>query len=358
MTTLVDVTNRALQAIGTRTTVASLSENSNEAIQANLIILALRDDLLRMAPWNCGTNTLSLSYITSVPGTPENQSPATFTWQKGQPAPPWLYEYQYPVDCLRPIFVIPQFESGFASGVPITPVMTGGMSAYWNGPPVRYRVSVDQFFPVTSATVASGGSGYAVGDFVTLALAPVTSVPIGAPVVLQVLTAPGGVIGTVSVVNQIAGESSPMGGSYFAIQSNPVAQGSTTGTGTGATFNLTQGAQGDQRVILTNQEVAVLSYVKQVTDVNVMDPLFIDAWSLVLASRLVMTTTGDKNLANQKIQECNGMIMEARKADGNEGLTINNVTPDWIRVRGIYYPADFGWSPNQNFDWGGMFPMY
>lgn len=358
MTTTTDITNIALQTIGSRTTVASLTDGSNEAIQANLVILRLRDDLLRMAPWNCGTNTANMAYISSVPGTPENQSPATQTWQKGQPAPPWLYEYQYPVDCLRPIFVVPQFESGFASGVPITPVMTGGMSAYWNGPPVRYRVSVDQFFPVTAATVASGGSGYAVGDQVTLASGATTSAPIGAPAVLQVATVAGSAIASVSVVNQIAGESSTMGGSYFAVQTNPVAQGSTTGSGSNATFNLTFGAQGDQRVILTNQEAAVLTYVKQVTDVNVMDPLFIDAWSVVLGSRLAMTISGDKALANNLVAEANRMIMEARKADGNEGLTINNVTPDWIRVRGIYYPADFGWSPNQNFDWGGMFPMY
>lgn len=355
---LVGITNLALQAIGTRTTVASLSEQSNEAIQANLVITKLRDDLLRMAPWNCGMNTLSLSLITAIPGTPENQSPATPLWVKGQPPPPWLYEYQYPVDCLRPCWIVPQFTSGFAGGVPITPAMTGGMSAYWNGPPVKYRVSVDQFVPVTAAAVAAGGSGYAVNDFITLATPPSTSVPIGAPAVLQVTGVAGGVVTTVAVVNQIQGESTPLGGSYFAVQTNPVAQGSTTGVGTGATFNLTFGSQGDQRVILTNQEVAVLTYVRQVTDVNIMDPLFIDAWILLLAARLTMTTTADKNLANMKIQLANGMIAEARKADGNEGLTINNVTPDWIRVRGIYYPTDFGWSPNQNFDWGGMFPMY
>ena len=355
---LVGVTNLALQALGTRTTIASMTENSNEAIQANLSILKLRDDLLRMAPWNCGMNTLSLTMISAVPGTPENQSPATPLWVKGQPAPPWLYEYQYPVDCLRPCWIVPQFTSGFAGGVPITPAMTGGMSAYWNGPPVKFRVSLDQFFPVTAAAVAAGGTGYAVGDFITLTPGLNTNVPIGAPAVLQVLTAPGGVVATVAVINQITGEASPLGGSYFLVQTNPVPQGSTTGVGTGATFNLTFGAQGDQRVVLTNQEAAVLTYVKQVTDVNVMDPLFIDAWALILAARLAMTTTADKNLANQKVQLANGMVAEARKADGNEGLTINNVTPDWLRVRGIYYPTDFGWSPNQNFDWGGMFPMY
>ena len=359
---LVGVTNLALQALGTRTTIASMTENSNEAIQANLSITKLRDDLLRMAPWNCGMNTLSLPLITAVPGTPENQSPATPLWVKGQPPPPWLYEYQYPVDCLRPCWIVPQFTSGFAGGVPITPAMTGGMSAYWNGPPVKFRVSIDQFFPVISASVVNGGSGYVNGDFVTLAAGSITNPPIGAPVVLQITGVAGGVITSVAVVNQIAGEATPLGGSYFSPLQvpNPQAAASTaSGVGTGATFNLTFGTTiGDQRVILTNQESAVLAYVKQVTDVNVMDPLFIDAWAMILAARLAMTTTADKALANVKVQLANGLVAEARKADGNEGLTINNVTPDWLRVRGIYYPTDFGWSPNQNFDWGGMFPMY
>jgi hypothetical protein len=160
------------------------------------------------------------------------------------------------------------------------------------------------------------------------------------------------------VVNVISGESSPVGGSYFAVQPNPVAQGSTTGVGTGATFNLTFGPQGDQRVILTNQESAVLTYVKQVIDVNVMDPSFIKAWKIALGQRLCIALSGDKTLANLKIAEANEAIINARKADGNEGLTVNDVTPDWIRIRGVDFPAAWEWSPNVTFDWGGLIPMF
>jgi len=362
MTTTTDIVNRALQAIGTRTTVTSselTNNSSNEAIQANLVLLALRDDLIRMAPWNCTSNYATLTMITAVPGTPENPTSGTQVWQKGQPAPPWAYEYQYPVDCMRLLWIIPQFQPGFAGGVPITTAITGGAAATWSGPPVRYKVGLDQFYTVTAAAVAAGGSGYAVGDTITLAGTPAGTAPIGAPAQLVVSTiGGGGAVTAVTVVNQISGEATAQGGSYFARPTSPVAQGSTTGAGIGATFNLTLTGPGDQRVILCNQEFAIACYLRQVTDPNVMDPQFIDAWSLLVGSRLAIALSGDKALANMKIQEANNYIAEARKADGNEVLTVNDVTPDWIRVRGISYPTELGWSPNINFDWGPMFSLY
>ncbi len=361
MTTTTDIVNRALQAIGTRTTVTAselANSSSNEAIQANLLLNADRDVLLRMAPWDCAGNFTNLTYISSVPGTPENQGPQSALWAKGQPAPPWAYEYQYPIDCLRAIYIIPTFQTGFASGVPITTAVTGGAPAFWMGPPVKFKVGIDQFYPVTAATVSAGGSGYAIGDVITLASGLVTAAPIGAPVQLVVATLSGSAVATVTVVNQIQGEATPLGGSYFLPQTNPVAQGSTTGSGVGATFNLTFGPQGDQRVLLTNQEFATLYYIRQVTDPNVMDPMFLEAWWSVLGARLAIALSGDKALANLKIAEANAIIAEARKADANEGLTINNVTPDWIRTRGIFY-NNWEYSPSSmTFEWGPLLGAY
>ena len=360
MTTEVDIVNRALQCLGGRATVTAAelaNETSNEAIQANLLRNHLRDETLRMAPWNCGRAFTPLTYISSVPGTPENVSTGTNLWQPGIPPPPWTYEYQYPVDCLRLLYIIPQFQSGFVAGVPITTAVTGASPMYWAGPPVKYEVSTDLFFPVTGATVAAGGTGHAVGDIITLASGPITSPPIGAPVKLEVLTLSGSAVATVGVVNQILGSATPQGGSYFAQQTNPVSQGSSTGSGTGATFTLTYGAKGSQRVILTNQEFALLCYVKQITDPNVMDPLFQDAWATILGARLVMALTGDKQLANLKVGEANKYIMEARQVNGNEGLTVNDVTPDWIRARGIAY-SDNSYSPAGNFNWGQLWPIF
>jgi hypothetical protein len=268
MTTEVEVANRALQMIGTRTTIASLTENSPEARQCSIAMEAIRDELLRMAPWNCATNYLPLSLLCAAPGTPENPSAGTNTWQKGTPAPPWTYEYAYPSDCLRPLWIIPQFTTGFASGVPITTAVTGGAPQYWNGPPVRFKVAIDQ---VLNGIPAAGGS--------------------------------------------------------------------------------------DTKVILTNQEQAVLAYVKQITDPDVMDGMFVQAWVSALAARLVFALTGGKEQANILVKQANNFIVLARQADGNEGLTVNDVTPDWIRIRGIDFPNDYGWTPAQ-FDWGNMLTMY
>lgn len=354
MTTTVDIFNRALQVIGSRTTVASTSENSNEAIQLNLIYQDIRDQLLRMAPWDCAFNTANLTYITSVPGTPENTSPGTQLWQKGQPAPPWAYEYQYPVDCLRMCYLTPQYATGFAGGVPITTAVTGGAPSFWQGQPVRFKVAVDQFYALTGVSILSGGSGYVVGEVITLASGDAGDPPIGAPAQLLVTSTNLGAITGVSIVTDVVNET--YGGSYFTVQSDPLTQGSSSGNGSGATFSGTWSSQIDQRVILTNQEFANANYIKRVTDPNVMDPMFVEAWVNILGSKVAMRLSGDKSLVNLCIGVANKIIVEARAADGNEGLTINDNTPDWIRTRGIRYTGYMS-GPYQGFDWGSMWPL-
>ena len=361
MTAVVDIANRMMQRIGTRTTMTAAqltALSTNEALQFNLMYPELRDALLRMAPWNCAMKTANLTYITSQTGTPENTSPATTLWAPGQPPPPWAYEYQYPVDCLQPRWIIPATQTGFAGGIPITTAVTGGASAWWWGQPVRFKVQNDQFYPVTAAAVVAGGTGYAVGDIITLPIGPSTSPPIGAPAQLVVLVAAGGIVSSVGVVNQINGEATAQGGSYFAPQTGTIAQGSTSGTGTGFTCTLTFGPQGDQRVILTNQEFATLSYTEQVTDPNVFDPSYRDALYDAGGAQLVMALKGDKAFANQLLQAANAKIMLARGNDGNEGLTINDVTPDWLRIRGVAWTDGMQTGPYSGMDWGSTFPLY
>jgi hypothetical protein len=273
MTTDTDIANRALSLIGTRSTIASLSEQSNEAIAASTWIDVVRDEVARLAPWNCVKNFNLLTLSCAAPGTPENPNPGTSQWAKGIPPPPWAYEYLYPADCLRPLWIVPQFQTGFGAGIPITTAVTGGAPAFWNGPPVKFQVSIDQIDPGTGLPA---------------------SPPLGI----------------------------------------------------------------DTRIILTNQEFAILFYCKRVTLPDVMDDNFRAAWEMALAGRLVWQLSGNAQLANMKLQEANNMIIAARAVDGNEGLTINNVTPDWIRIRGIDYPLDQSWSPNISYDWGNMLTMY
>jgi len=196
------------------------------------------------------------------------------TWGKGIPPPPWAYEYLMPPLCLRPRYIVPQFTTGFASGVPITTAITGGAPSFWQGPPVRFAVGVDQIDPSTGKPP----------------VAPAVGV--------------------------------------------------------------------DTKVIWTSQEDAILCYNRQITDPNIMDSQFVNCWAAALAGRTVFQLTGDKALANLKLQEANSQIQAARSVDGNEGLTKNDVTPDWIRIRGVDYPTDMGWTPNIMFDWGSTLTMY
>jgi hypothetical protein len=349
------------------------NQTSNEAIQIQLVIYSLRDELLRMAPWDCAFNFNNLNYITSVPGTPENTSQITQTWVKGQPAPPWSYEYAYPGDCLRACWIVPWLNTGFASGVPITTAVTSvGMGAPTNygSPPSPFKIGIDQFYSVNTVTVNATGLGYNVNDLIYAAPGlyspsniPTNNPPIGGPAIFQVTSVgAGGAITGVELVNTFSQSqpenTEPLSGQYFAIQASPMPQSSTTGSGTGATFNVTFSAITDQRVIWTGQEFATLAYVKQVTDPNVMDPLFISAWVHGLAGYVGYQLHGNLAKANSEIAMANNVIMEARKVDGNEGLTVNDVMPDFLRVRGGYSPNWEYSSSIGGFNWGPLLSAF
>lgn len=361
----VAIINQALQTIGTRTTVTTTEMNaltSNEAIQSNLIYADFRDRLLRMAPWNCGMKTQNLIWITSTPGTPENTSPGTAFWQPGQPRPPYAYEYWYPDDCLRACWIIPAQQTGFANGVPITTAVTGGAPAFWQGEPVKFVVAADQFRAASGAyTIIAGGTGYAVNDTVILGTDTLNQnfnanqVPAGIIKVIVTGVA-GGVVTSVSAADWATVQQN---GCLFGVPTYNLVAVQTSGLGTGLSLSIAAvgATQFDYPVILTNQEFATLAYVKQVTDPNAMDQSFKQAWISVLGAGLVMALTGDKGLANMKVALANKAIEEARKNDGNEALTINDVTPDFIRVRGINW-SEYYTGPYAFFDFGAYWPTY
>jgi uncharacterized protein len=80
-------------------------------------------------------------------------------------------------------------------------------------------------------TVGAAGTGYAVGDFVTLADG----------VVVKVLTVTSGAIATLSPITTTGCSAGQITGAGTAVPANPAAQLSTTGIGTGATINVTWG---------------------------------------------------------------------------------------------------------------------
>jgi hypothetical protein len=97
-------------------------------------------------------------------------------------------------------------------------------------------------YTVTAAAVQAGGSGYAVGDTITL-----TGGTAITQAVLTVATLSGSAVATATVTYT---------GFYTVKPTDPVSQGSTSGAGTGATFNLTWAAQFASSVV-TNESGAL-----------------------------------------------------------------------------------------------------
>jgi hypothetical protein len=340
--TQLSVCQRALADIGTRSTVTSVAppDGSQEAFYCNLYYNNVRDHILRAANWNFSKLTLQLALWKALPGTPENPTAATISgWSTSYPAPPWTYSYFYPGDCLRARALIGQPQQ-----VPMAPPIFSGSAG--TNPPIsqrlpmaRFEIATDTYDPIgqslsgtygiETVTIVSPGVGYQFGDYVTLAAGPA-----GMPASLFIQAAPGGVV-TAAIVSYP--------GTYTNAPTGTVSQASTfrpslagPGPGAGLTVNVGSTALNNpaQTVVLTNQEFPLLEYTVATAEAT-WDAMFEDTMVSALAARLAQVLTGDKALARDKITIANANIQNARGVDGNEGLTINDHMPDWIRVRGV-----------------------
>lgn len=144
MTVDTDICNRALAAIGSRSTIASLNENSAEARVCRQFYTSTRDAVLRSAHWNCARKVAYLSLVKSLPGTPENTSSGAPAWNPAWPPPPWLYEYAYPSDCLQMRYISPQL---FTTGNAVVPTFSvpslGAVPPFLQVAPQRFLVGLD-----------------------------------------------------------------------------------------------------------------------------------------------------------------------------------------------------------------------
>jgi hypothetical protein len=91
------------------------------------------------------------------------------------------------------------------------------------------------------------------------------------------------------------------------------------------------------RVIATNQLGAILVYTGLVQYPDAWDAGFRRAFTAALAARLAIPCIEDKAAARairgDQLQIAKEALVEARVRDGNEGWTIQDHTPDWIRAR-------------------------
>lgn len=100
-------------------------------------------------------------------------------------------------------------------------------------------------------------------------------------------------------------------------------------------------------VLLTNQPQAILVYTARIEDSELYDDQFVIAFSNYLGARICNRVNGDKQLAINAMSLATQTIREARATNGNEGLTVNDSTPDWMRARG--YASDWAFPPGSMF---------
>src|SRR5215472_1475834 len=279
------IANRVLDAIGWEgPSIGDLEEGTE---QARPILRAYGNDLrqlLRTANWNFARKQAPMQLLADATG--QTQGVGTIV------PPPWVYEYAWPIDCVRARFVphnpgamqnVPQFTGSFPTvqGPPIpgTVSMTGLNVITANNVrlvPARFLVTLDYNYPTT--------------------------------------------IGAITDWSQLSDLK--------------------TGEGDGGT---------QRTVILTNVRNASLIYTALVVNPAEMDNLFVEAFVQLLASRVALSLTKDKKYAlairAQAIASCKDAIKEARVSDGNENWATTEHMPDFLRIRsaGPSFNMQYGW---------------
>ena len=257
----ISLANRALAAVGTRSTISSSTEGSVESNNVALVYDPVRQQLLRAAQWNFAKATATLALLKAAAGTPENATASPSTWSTAYPPPGWLYSYAYPADCLAARKVVGNINA--ATGASVFPALWTATMQPWQ--------STGTYFEVATDTDTAGNA-----------------------------------------VN----------------------------------------------VILSNTEFAIICYTRDIIADGVWDSLFEEAFVQALAGKLALSLTGDKALAKLRLDAANDMILRARAADGNEGPTVIDHTPDWIAQghggRWVV-PGHFG--PNWTQPYGGLFSL-
>lgn len=91
----VDICNRALSEMGKSIVISSLDDPGPAATQCKLHYNAIRQQLIRAAPWGFTRKTVTLSTLGTLA---ENPPTAPY---------PWLMKYAYPADCIKMRYILP-----------------------------------------------------------------------------------------------------------------------------------------------------------------------------------------------------------------------------------------------------------
>jgi hypothetical protein len=90
---------------------------------------------------------------------------------------------------------------------------------------------------------------------------------------------------------------------------------------------------GLSRTILCDAYQAYASYTASVTITTLFDPLFSDALSYLLASRVIQRLTGNLGVKADCVRMYMATLQAAMTRDANEQRPVAAPEPDWIRAR-------------------------
>lgn len=138
MSDQLNISNRALLAVGARTYVSSIdpSDGSVEANAISTLWQSTFEQLGRAAHWNCLSRQVTLGLRLAAQGTPENPDGTTL----GVPPTPWLYAYTYPSDCLDMRYLVPSYPAQVSGSVPATTINNSAGSWVPNAGQITYLV--------------------------------------------------------------------------------------------------------------------------------------------------------------------------------------------------------------------------
>lgn len=332
----ITIANTSLAMISARKQITSFSQGTTESINVNIFYNRIRDQVMTMAPWNFVRRTELLSLLKAAPGTPENTASAT-PWDSSMPAPPWLYEYRYPNDCLFMRYVTYQPNAQVSTGSPPLTSAILSSDSWWPGPPQKFIIAQDFNVSATITAITKANPGvvsatnvFANGDRVTVS-------DITGMVQLNA--------NTYFVSDRTAGS--------FTLTGLDGVKVDTSGFNTYTSGGFVRASP--IKCLLTNIEFCVGVYNALVVDPAIWPAEFVNAFATALAGYLAFPISGKLDLKTQLLGEANAMIVEARRTDGNEGLTTQDHTPDWIRIRGVNYPQP--WRTEWVAPWPSLFSV-
>jgi hypothetical protein len=98
-------------------------------------------------------------------------------------------------------------------------------------------------------------------------------------------------------------------------------------------YSIGVAADGMSRTILTDAYTAVATYTAAVTTVTVFDPLFTDALTFLLASRVTPRLTGKRDTMSECYKLYQTVLGAAAARDANEAMSVPAPVPDFISAR-------------------------